>query len=86
VIDETRRQAGGFTVIEGFVPGDLKENQDYFREALPKAGFRLGEGDAEEEEAETDFTGSGFNGHLKIHELPGCDGVLTLEVVTAKMG
>jgi hypothetical protein len=84
VIDKQRRQAGGFTVIEGFVPGGLEENQDYFQDELPKAGFRLGEGDAEDHEAETDFTGNGFQGHLKIHDIPSCRDVLTLQVVVAR--
>jgi hypothetical protein len=84
VLDRQRRQAGGFTVVEGYVPGELEQNQDFFTDELPKAGFELGEGDAEEHEAETDFSGRGVQGHLKIHDIPGCDGALTLQVVVAR--
>jgi hypothetical protein len=80
VIDKSRMDAAGNAVFEGHVSGELEAVRDYYNEELPKRGYDLGEGDAEEHEAETDFEGHGVDGHLKLHELGGCDGALTLEV------
>src|SRR5437016_6248065 len=52
VLDRTHRE-GEFQIVEGFAPGPLDATRAFFREQLPKAGFELGEGDAEEHEAET---------------------------------
>jgi hypothetical protein len=67
-------------VFEGYVPGDLGAARDYFDDELPRRGYDLGEGDSEEHEAETDFAGHGVDGRLKLHDVSGCDGALTLEV------
>lgn len=79
VFDKTRRE-GEFQVVEGFVPGPLEATRDFFRRELPKAGFELGEGDAEEHEAETEFTHEGSEGRLKLRDVSGCDGALTLAI------
>jgi hypothetical protein len=80
VIDSTRVE-GEFSVAEGFVAGDLEATADYFREELPNAGYELGEGDAEEHEAETEFEGNGIDeGRLKLHDVSGCDGALTVQL------
>jgi hypothetical protein len=79
VLDRTRKQAGG-TILEGLVPGELKATRDWFERELPKAGYTLGAGDAEDAEAETDFRGKGADGHLKLHTIDGCKGALTVAV------
>jgi hypothetical protein len=74
-------------VAEGYVAGDLEATADYFREKLPDAGYELGEGDAEEHEAETEFEGSGVEeGRLKLHDISGCDGALTLQLAVRPRG
>jgi hypothetical protein len=86
VIDSTREE-GGFSVVEGYVAGDLEATADFFREELPYAGYELGEGDAEEHEAETEFEGSGVEeGRLKLHDISGCEGALTLELAVRAGG
>jgi hypothetical protein len=72
--------AAGDTVFVGLVPGDLEAARDFFNEQLPTRGYKLGEGDAEEHEAETEFEGHGVDGRLKLHDVSGCDGALTLEI------
>lgn len=79
VFDSAREEAGS-ALAEGYAPGDLASVRDYFRDELPKAGFRLGAGDAEEREAETEFSRGGIEGRLKIREIDGCDGAVTLGV------
>lgn len=80
VINATRPLAGGFSVLEARVPGEIEGVRDSMKEQLPKEGFALGEGDAEEQEAETDFSGHGISGHLKLHTIAECPGALTLEI------
>lgn len=82
-IDRSHTQLDAL-VLEGYVAGDLESVRDFFRERLPNAGFELREGDAEEHEAETDFAGHGVEGRLKLHDIAGCDGALTLAVAVKK--
>lgn len=60
----------------------MKPARDYFQEQMPKAGYELGEGDAEEAEAETNFSGHGLEGHLKLRSIEGCNGASSLDIVT----
>jgi hypothetical protein len=77
----SEREDGGFRVVETYVPGDLGAAADYYRSELKQRGFALGEGDPEDHEAETEFSGNGVGeGRLKLHDIDGCDGALTLEV------
>src|SRR5919198_396562 len=78
VVSGTRKDAAGNTVFLGSIPGDLDAVRDYFRSELPRSGYTLGEGDAEEHEAETEFSGHGIEAHLKLHDVEDCDGVVTL--------
>ena len=68
VLTQSRLEEGA-TVVEGFVRDkSLAEVRDEVRDALPKAGYELLEGDAEEHEAETDFKGHAKYGHLKLRD------------------
>jgi hypothetical protein len=68
-------------VVKGFTAGDLEEVRDFFYAQLPARGFTLGEGDAEESEAETDFSGHGTSGHLKLNTSFDCKGAVAVAVV-----
>ena len=59
-------------VATGSAAGTLQGVRDFYERALPKQGFALGEGDAEEHEAETDFDGNGVSGHLRLRDGGGC--------------
>jgi hypothetical protein len=80
VLGDTREDAAGSTVYEGFLPGGLGAARDYFKRELPKHGYTLGEGDAEEHEAEADFSGHGVEGHFKLSDEGDCDGAVRLAV------
>jgi hypothetical protein len=68
VLTKTRREAGA-TIVEGYVANrSLDEVRDEIKRTLPGAGYELGEGDAEEHEAETEFEGHGVRGHLKLRD------------------
>jgi hypothetical protein len=78
--DSTREDAAGNTVLIGFVPGTLDAVRDYYKRELPKRGYTIGEGDAEHNEAEADFSGHGAEGHFKLNGMGDCDGAVRLEV------
>jgi hypothetical protein len=77
------RKDGDYTVAEGTAAGSLDEVRDFFQTQLPAAGYELGEGDAEEHEAETEFEGKGVRGKLKIRDNTGCDGRVSLDLAVA---
>jgi hypothetical protein len=79
VVTSTRRQSGG-VVVDGIVPDGLDGTRRFLLRKLPEAGFRLSGGEAEENEAETDFAGAGVVGRLKVREIDGCAGAVTLTV------
>jgi hypothetical protein len=65
----------GAVIVEARVPGTLRGVRDFYRGELPRAAYRLGRGDAERYEAETDFRGRRIAGHLRLNALPGCRAV-----------
>jgi hypothetical protein len=80
VLDRHHREFGR-NVVEGYAPGDLEGVRDYVQRELPKQGYELGEGDAEEHEAETDFSGHHItDGHLRLRDIPGCDGAIAIAI------
>ena len=80
VVHAVRPLPGGYKVLHSRLHGEIESARDYVMRELPRAGFNLGQGDAEEQEAETDFSGHGISGRLKLHTLLGCPGALTLDV------
>jgi hypothetical protein len=81
VVTSRYRQSGA-RVVQGYSAGGLDSVRDFFHRQLPAKGFELGEGDAEEDEAETDFSGAGTKGHLKLNEDSSCEGAVRVAVVT----
>jgi hypothetical protein len=75
------RDDGRTMNVEAFVPGAIRDVADRLLDELPGAGYKLGEGDSEEHEAESHFSGNGFDGFFKLNTVGGCDGANTLAVV-----
>ena len=61
----------GRFALRGVVRGDLEGTAGFFKERLPAEGFRLGEGDAEEHEQESEFEGHGYEGEWRVVRNPG---------------
>ena len=80
VVFSSRAGLAGYRIYSGAVPGTLRAARDWFRHELPRSGYRLGAGDAEEHEADTLFSGRGFVGHLRLRDLGGCRGTVSLEI------
>jgi hypothetical protein len=70
--------------VEAVVPGEIRDVAESLLDGLPQAGFDLGEGDSEEHEAESHFTGNGFTGFFKLNTVGGCGGANTLAVVLTR--
>jgi hypothetical protein len=62
----------GVVVVRGIQPLGIRDAGRFLIKDLPRAGYRLGYGDAEAIEVETDFVGHGSVGRVKVHTLPGC--------------
>jgi hypothetical protein len=78
------RDDGQTMNVDALVPGEIRDVAETLIDALPPAGFELGEGDSEEHEAESHFTGKGFAGFFKLNTVGGCDGANTLAVVLTR--
>jgi hypothetical protein len=74
------RHAGPTIVLEGFIPMELKQATRFFVQNLPAAGFRLGRGEAERNEAESRFGGNGVVGFFKVRSIADCPGALELRI------
>jgi hypothetical protein len=51
---------------------------EFFMRQLPKAGYKLGEGDAEQDEAESGFSGHEITGRWKVNGILDCPNAVTL--------
>ena len=80
VLTSYRHGAGGFLIVEGVQPLGLQEAARFLVRELPLAGYRLGEGDSEGDEAETDFSGHGLAGRVKVRALQDCEEATTIAI------
>jgi hypothetical protein len=71
-------------VVTGVVPSAEKDVLDDLHQAYSSAGLTLTEGETEERDAESNFTGNGVKGRWGIRELTNCSPVATrIDVVVA---
>jgi len=56
-----------------YAPLNFKDALRYLLDELPRAGYELGRGDQEPGEAESAFSGNGWNGGFRIATIMGCD-------------
>lgn len=63
---------------------EFKDVVAFFQSKLPAAGYQLLEGDAEMDEAESTFSGQGFQGKWKINGLLNCPGAVTIAISLSK--
>jgi hypothetical protein len=70
----------GYAIYSGYVPGAINPVRDFLVSRLPRAGYRLGSGDAEAAEAEAAYEGHRVHGRWKVRAVPGCPGALTIQI------
>jgi hypothetical protein len=66
------------------IPNELRDAVTFFQRALPRAGFQLGEGDAEHDEAESTFSGNGFAGKWKLNGILNCPNAVALTIAVLR--
>ncbi len=83
VLTTARVTIGGGAYVDGYAPGSLAQNAQFFSEALPAAGYALGRGDAETNmEAESTFIGNGVTGRWIVASLVNCPDAVAIAVAT----
>jgi hypothetical protein len=84
VVVDVRKASEQRTVVTGVVPSAEKDVLDDLHQAYSSAGLTLTEGETEERDAESNFTGNGVKGRWGIRELTNCSPVATrIDVVVA---
>ena len=71
----------GRVVLDGVTTDDFTTTLHFLQQELPKAGYRLTEGEVEEDDAESNFSGHGMKGRWAIRVADGCGDRTTLSVV-----
>jgi hypothetical protein len=78
VLTSVKHPLAGMTLVTGVVSQEFRSAVDFFVTKMPAAGYRLGAGDAEMDEAEALFTGPNLRGKWKVNGIPNCPGAVTL--------
>jgi hypothetical protein len=84
MITSSQRSQKGVLVVSGFIPMEFKNTVAFFQSKLPAAGYQLLKGDAEMDEAESTFSGQGFQGKWKVQGILNCSGAVTLTIAVWK--
>lgn len=77
---DSRTSKYGYTFVSGYLPGAVNPVRDFLVAHVPAAGYRLGAGDSESNEAEAAFTGHGVRGKYKVRALFGCPGAMRVQI------
>jgi hypothetical protein len=72
VVVAAQQRSDGRTVLTGVVPTAEKQVLAQLQQKYPAAGLRLTEGETEDRDAESNFSGNGQTGRWGIRVLPGC--------------
>ncbi len=84
VVYATQQRSEGRTIVYAVVDSDVKTVLHGLQTALPKAGFTPKEGEVEEHDAESNWTGNGYTGRWAIREVAGCTEQTSVTVLSAK--
>jgi hypothetical protein len=84
VVYATQQRSEGRTIVYAVVDSDVKTVLHGLQTALPKAGFTPKEGEVEERDAESNWTGNGYTGRWAIREVAGCTEQTSVTVLSAK--
>ena len=86
VITTVEQRDGGRTVITATAPTPFTELLDRVRAGYTAHGLTQLNGEAENGDAESDFTGQGYKGRWGLRQVNGCPTNTTISVVVAKDG
>lgn len=83
VVYATQERSGGRKIVYAVVEADVKDVLHQLQADLPEAGFRLTEGEVEDRDAESDWTGNGYTGRWAIREVAECPDQTSVTVLAA---
>jgi uncharacterized lipoprotein len=84
VVYGAERRSGGRTIVYAVVDRDVKAVLKQLLDGMKGAGFTLTEGEVEERDAESNWTGNGYTGRWAIREVAGCPEQTSVTVLAAK--
>jgi uncharacterized lipoprotein len=84
VVYGAERRSGGRTIVYAVVDRDVKAVLQQLQDGMKGAGFTLTEGEVEERDAESNWTGNGYTGRWAIREVAGCPEQTSVTVLAAK--
>ena len=70
--------------VTGVIPLAFPNAVAFYVSELPRRGYLLGGGDAEMNEAEARFLGSGINGKWKVNGIANCPTAVTLSLLVSR--
>ena len=70
-------------VVSAVVRDGFRPTLSFLQERLPKAGYRLEEGEVEEHDAESNFSSGQVRGRWAIRTMPDCENGVFLTYLTA---
>jgi hypothetical protein len=83
VFTSSRATRPGETLISAVIPVEFRTAVKFFVERLPAAGYQLGEGDSEQDEAESFFAGQRVKGKWKVNGILNCADAVRLTLLVA---
>lgn len=84
VLTGVEERSGGRLVVTAVTAGEFRETLGFMQRAYPAAGLTLTEGEVEDRDAESNFTGNGLVGRWTLREIPDCDGDTLVTVLVAR--
>jgi len=82
---DVRRSTNNRVIVTSVAPAAESDVLTAMQRGFASAGLKLTDGETEEHDAESNFTGKGVTGRWGIRELTGCDGPATrIDVVVRK--
>lgn len=82
-VTSVQHRSGNRLVVSMVVRGGFPAALSFLQHRLPKAGYTPAEGEAEKEDAESDFSSPAVAGRWTLRPAPGCPGGVFLTYLTA---
>ncbi len=84
VLTGAETRPGDRLIVTAVTVGDFRKTLGFMQRAYPAAGLTLTEGEVEDRDAESNFTGHGLVGRWTIREIPDCGGSTLVTVLVAR--
>lgn len=84
VLTGAEQRAGNRLIVTAVTAGHFRDTLGFMQRAYPAAGLTLAEGEVEDRDAESNFTGDGLVGRWTLREMPDCHGDTLVTVLVAR--